>query len=141
MSEESRIFILIIHINDPSSLFNKMLKNKERIKTKSIFLLFLLTSTCIVFPSNASIRIIMKRPKLIRIENSKIDELNIEKEFKSSSFTRLTCLMTSQIMASQAYHFNEEEHICQVIKKVSTNKSEDFESIMNDKNTTNGKSV
>ena len=57
--------------------------------------------------------------KFSKIETPKSDLLRfVEKEFKSPSISKLTCAAYSQIMEKQAYNFNEEEQLCQVLDKI-----------------------
>ena len=56
----------------------------------------------------------------------------IEKEFKSPSLSRTTCAASTQIMGKQAYHFNEEEHVCQILNTISSTNSFESESPMID---------
>ena len=82
--------------------------------TKAIFRLYFLA--WILLESNAIEKIKVNPPtKFIEVKIL-TDDLVIEKEFESPSFTRLTCAASALVMGKDAYSLIEQ--VCQIIAKI-----------------------
>ena len=118
------LFACLLHELKHTATMN--LKFKKPL-TKAIFHLYFLA--WMILKSNA-----IKKIKFIEVEIL-TETLVIEKEYKSPSFTRLTCATSVQVMGKDAYSFNAIEQVCQIIAKIppiNTYKSDELALVMKD---------